>query len=69
MLLDAARDLAIDLRSSWMIGDSESDIVAGRAAGCRTVLVADTGALTSADDVAASLTDAWLVIEEHDASR
>lgn len=39
MLLDAAEDLGADLERSWMVGDSDGDIAAGRAAGCRTVLV------------------------------
>lgn len=39
MLLKAAQDFNIDLMSSWMIGDSERDIKAGKAAGCRTVLL------------------------------
>lgn len=37
MLLEAARDLALDLRASVMIGDKASDVEAGRAAGARTV--------------------------------
>ena len=39
MLLDAARELDIDLERSWMIGDTDSDVLAGAAAGCRTVLI------------------------------
>jgi D-glycero-D-manno-heptose 1,7-bisphosphate phosphatase len=39
MLLEAARDLALDLPASWMIGDKASDIAAGLAAGTGTVLV------------------------------
>lgn len=39
LLLDAATDLGLDLERSWMIGDAERDIEAGRGAGCRTVLV------------------------------
>ena len=39
MLRDAARDHAIDLSRSYMIGDKSSDIEAGQAAGCRTILV------------------------------
>lgn len=39
MLQQAAHDLEIDLAASWMIGDNVSDIEAGKAAGCRTVLV------------------------------
>lgn len=39
MLLKAAKDYNIDLSQSWMIGDSENDIRAGQAAGCKTVLL------------------------------
>jgi D-glycero-D-manno-heptose 1,7-bisphosphate phosphatase len=39
MLLDAAADLDLDLAASWMIGDTDADVAAGAAAGCRTVLV------------------------------
>ena len=41
MLLLAARDLGIDLGRSWMIGDGLTDVQAGRAAGCHTMLVAN----------------------------
>jgi D-glycero-D-manno-heptose 1,7-bisphosphate phosphatase len=37
LILDAAADL--DLTRSWMVGDSDVDIEAGRRAGCRTILV------------------------------
>jgi D-glycero-D-manno-heptose 1,7-bisphosphate phosphatase len=39
MLLQAARDLQIDLSRSYMIGDGTVDIAAGRSAGTATVLV------------------------------
>ncbi len=39
MLLDAAAELDLDLASSWMIGDTDADVGAGRAAGCRTALI------------------------------
>jgi D-glycero-D-manno-heptose 1,7-bisphosphate phosphatase len=39
MLTDAAAALALDLGASWMIGDTDADIAAGRAAGCRTALL------------------------------
>ena len=39
MLLQAAKDHHIDLSASWMIGDSENDILAGKAAGCKTALI------------------------------
>jgi len=40
MLQAAATDLGLDLPASFMIGDSLRDVEAGRAAGCRTVLLA-----------------------------
>ena len=50
MLLKAARDFHIDLSRSWMIGDSRNDILAGKAAGCRTVFI---GAEESGQDLSA----------------
>lgn len=41
LLLRAAEKYNIDLSESWMIGDSVRDEAAGKAAGCRTVLLAD----------------------------
>ncbi len=48
MLLQAARDLGLDLPASWMIGDQPRDVSAGRAAGCRTVLIGGTTPSTDA---------------------
>ncbi|MFA6107639.1 MAG: D-glycero-beta-D-manno-heptose 1,7-bisphosphate 7-phosphatase [Candidatus Latescibacterota bacterium] len=39
LLHRAAADLGIDLTASYMVGDTRSDLEAGWAAGCRTVLV------------------------------
>ncbi len=39
LLLQAAKEHDIDLPKSWMIGDNETDIEAGRRAGCQTLLV------------------------------
>jgi D-glycero-D-manno-heptose 1,7-bisphosphate phosphatase len=39
LLLDAAREHGVDLNESWMAGDCDTDIVAGRGAGCRTALL------------------------------
>ncbi|MBI5835822.1 MAG: HAD family hydrolase [Candidatus Eisenbacteria bacterium] len=39
MLLDAARDLELDLARSWMVGDRLSDVEAGVRAGARGILV------------------------------
>jgi len=49
MLLEAARRHDIDLGRSWMVGDSETDIEAGRRAGCRTIRVGGVGEPTRAD--------------------
>ena len=43
MLLEAARRHGLDLKASWMIGDHDTDMEAGRAAGCRTILVGEVG--------------------------
>jgi D-glycero-D-manno-heptose 1,7-bisphosphate phosphatase len=45
MLLDAGRSLGVDFASCWMIGDTDSDVVAGRSAGCKTVLVEHQGSV------------------------
>ena len=41
LLLRAAEELNIDLAASWMIGDGENDIKAGKAAGCKTALIGE----------------------------
>jgi histidinol phosphatase-like enzyme len=64
MLLAAAQDRGIDLTASWMVGDSESDVEAGRRAGCRTIRIGllDVRLSTSADEVAGSLQEAANII-------
>jgi D-glycero-D-manno-heptose 1,7-bisphosphate phosphatase len=63
MLLDAAGALGLDLASSWMVGDTDADIQAGRAAGCRTLLIENPRSfhkrlqVTNADLIASSLAD------------
>jgi D-glycero-D-manno-heptose 1,7-bisphosphate phosphatase len=39
MMLQAAGEHAIDLDGSFAIGDKSSDVIAGQAAGCRTILL------------------------------
>jgi D-glycero-D-manno-heptose 1,7-bisphosphate phosphatase len=41
MLLEAARELGIELAASYMIGDRWRDVGAGQAAGCRTCYFVD----------------------------
>lgn len=71
LILQAAREHGIELTDSFMVGDTGKDIVAGSAAGCRTVAVL-TGTLTRAnihesprtpDFVAEDLADAvqWII--------
>lgn len=42
-LRDAARELNLDLAASWMVGDQDTDLAAGRAAGCRVALIEHRG--------------------------
>lgn len=60
-LLEAAREFGLDLRASWMIGDRESDIEAGHAAGCRAILLGGSGGPTKAD----LIFDHWNRIDPH----
>jgi D-glycero-D-manno-heptose 1,7-bisphosphate phosphatase len=63
MLLDVAAELGVDLLSSWMVGDTDGDIAAGKAAGCRTLLIRHPASVhkrrngLNADAVADSLAD------------
>ena len=41
MLLKAADEYNIDLGNSWMVGDGENDVKAGKAAGCKTALIGE----------------------------
>jgi D-glycero-D-manno-heptose 1,7-bisphosphate phosphatase len=66
MILEAAKELGINLRRSYLVGDRWRDIEAGRRAGCRTVLIAGDGeesAGTVPDFRATSLAEAseWIL--------
>ena len=43
MLLSAGKDLDIDLKESWMVGNGARDVEAGTRAGCRTILLDSKG--------------------------
>jgi D-glycero-D-manno-heptose 1,7-bisphosphate phosphatase len=62
MLLRAAKEYGIDLGASWCVGDSASDVEAGKRAGCRTTLIQTNQAQqmpgVSADFVAPDLAEA-----------
>ena len=49
MLRRAARKHGVNLSASWMIGDIEPDVVAGRRAGTRTILVGSETSLSPPD--------------------
>ncbi len=60
MLIQASRDMDIALQQSWMIGDQPRDVEAGRAAGCRTILLGPAD--DRADVVVETLSEAVDVI-------
>ncbi len=66
LLLEAIRDHQIDVTTSWMIGDSASDMVAGRAAGCKTLFLGAETAGVEADAFAISLGEAARIIRTLD---
>ena len=70
MLRAAAADLGLELKASFMVGDKGSDVVAGRAAGCRTVRVASDGDDPVADATQPDLRAAgqWIVAQATNAS-
>jgi HAD superfamily hydrolase (TIGR01662 family) len=43
MLLEASRDMEIDLAESWMVGNDAGDVEAGSRAGCKTILLDSRG--------------------------
>ena len=60
LLCSAASELGLDLHRSWRIGDSDADVEAGAAAGCRTIRLA---AETDRDErTAASLLEAAEIV-------
>jgi D-glycero-D-manno-heptose 1,7-bisphosphate phosphatase len=64
LILDAAAELGLALGASWVVGDANRDVVAGRLAGCRTILVENSrsrqrrGGTVEVDAVAQDLPEA-----------
>lgn len=50
LLLKAAVDFNIDLSKSWMIGDDDNDVLAGKNAGCKTIKLVEGVSLLDAVD-------------------
>jgi D-glycero-D-manno-heptose 1,7-bisphosphate phosphatase len=75
MIVRAAKQLALDVERSWMIGDGARDMDAGSAAGCRTILFqspdvkaspeARIKPRTEPDLTCTTLTEAMNFIEQH----
>jgi D-glycero-D-manno-heptose 1,7-bisphosphate phosphatase len=66
-LLKAARDYGVDLKHSWIIGDRDSDIECGKAAGTRTILIEElhssrSRGTSNLDFKTANLKDALTII-------
>lgn len=53
LILDAARIHDVRLGTSWMIGDSDSDVEAGKTAGCSTVRI------WNGSEISNSTSDLW----------
>ena len=51
MLLRAAKDLNIELKNSYMIGDSDIDVEAGKAAGCKAIKIEEGGLLRAVKEI------------------
>ena len=51
MLLKAADDFNIDLSKSYMIGDSDNDVLAGEAAGCKSIKIEEGGLLEAIERI------------------
>ena len=64
LLVKAAQELNIDLRQSYMVGDGENDIKAGKAAGCKTVLITDESKDMGQDMTVKSLLDFTRIFAE-----
>lgn len=51
LLLKASQEFNIDLKNSWMIGDSDSDVAAGNAAGCKAIKIEEGGLLRAVKQI------------------
>jgi D-glycero-D-manno-heptose 1,7-bisphosphate phosphatase len=47
MIIELAQKYDVDLKNSWMIGDMDTDIEAGIAAGCKTAKIGNKNALAN----------------------
>jgi D-glycero-D-manno-heptose 1,7-bisphosphate phosphatase len=68
MILEAARTMGIDLASSYTVGDSDSDVAAGKQAGTRPVRIGTLDDV-NADMAFPSLLDFALFLKEQASNR
>ncbi len=69
MLIQAARDLDLELPACWMIGDQVRDVTAGISAGCRTILLSNddrTIAEAHASFTVSNFDEAVAIILDHE---
>ncbi|MGB9856897.1 MAG: D-glycero-alpha-D-manno-heptose-1,7-bisphosphate 7-phosphatase [Dictyoglomaceae bacterium] len=68
MLLQAQKDWNIDLSKSFLIGDKESDVLAGKKAGCKTILLGKSSSEIPADFYASDLLESakWILSKERE---
>ncbi|MGE3801727.1 MAG: D-glycero-alpha-D-manno-heptose-1,7-bisphosphate 7-phosphatase [Candidatus Kapaibacterium sp.] len=66
MILRGAEEFNVDLKESWMIGDSETDIEAGIEAKCKTARIAVEGTSTKGMIVADNLRSIWKEIQQRE---
>jgi D-glycero-D-manno-heptose 1,7-bisphosphate phosphatase len=59
-LLQAAGTHGVDLASSWMVGDQDTDVECGRSAGCGTALVMNARSATKRGSARPDITAATL---------
>ena len=67
MLLAAAEEFHIDLAQSVMVGDDERDILAGKNAGCSTILLGEESRDYGQDDTVETLEEAVRIILDPEA--
>ena len=64
MIIRGGEEFELDLERSWMIGDAESDVKAGIAAGCCTARIGPEGTETGGLILGGDLSDVWEQIVE-----
>lgn len=66
MLIQAQKDWNIDLSKSYLIGDKESDVLAGKRVGCKTILIGRTSSDVVPDFYAKDLLESakWILLRE-----